>query len=84
MHRGCVATGERVCDVLSGPQLVPNWSSAHFVISKFPLNFSLQLRKAPRNIPMNHQSPCANLPNLVLPSKPQVSAEGLGREGGKG
>lgn len=64
-YRGCAATGEKDCDVLSGPHLVPNQSSAHFGISKFPQMFSLQLRKASRNIPVNHQSTSVNLPTLV-------------------
>jgi len=69
--------------VLAGPQLVPNWSLAHFGSSKFLLNFSLQYRKAVRNTPVNHQSPCANSPIPVLPSRSQDSAEGLGRKGGE-
>lgn len=33
---------------------------------------------------MNHESLRPSLPTLVLPSKPQGSIEGLGREGGVG
>lgn len=56
MHRNRGATRERVCVVLRGPQLVPSSSSGvfHFGISKFLLNFSQQLRKAPRNPLVNH------------------------------
>lgn len=76
-YRGCAATGEKDCDVLSGPHLVPNQSSAHFGISKFPQMLSLQLRKASRNIPVNHQGTSVNLLTLV-------SGEGWEREGGMG